>query len=107
MRAAYLIHQQHEDKAKDKGHTNVGVQPGMVVAMLMHSWDFCHLLRLHHVLHLAGWVMLSCDSQANRSGDKRLNMTQSLLSSSAKSLPHTFLDNTQESLFKVFLRQYS
>lgn len=104
MRAAYLIHQEHEDKAKDKGHTNVGVQPGMVMAMLMYRWDFRHLLRLHHVLHLARWAMLSCEKQANGSGDRTPNMTQSLLSSSAKSLPHTLLDNAQKSLLKVFLR---
>lgn len=75
MRAAYLIHQQHEDKAEDKGHTNVGMQPGMVVAMLMYSWDFRYHLRLNHMLLLAHWVMLSCERQMNRLGDRRLDMT--------------------------------
>lgn len=97
MRAANLIHQQHEDKAKDKGHTDVGVQPGMVMAILMDSWDFRCLLRLNHTLHLARWVMLPCGRQANRLGDRGLNMAWSLFSlfsSYAEGIPHTFLNNT-------------
>lgn len=97
MRAAYLIHQEHEDKAKNKGHTNVGVQPGMVVAMLVHRWDFRYLLRLHHVLHLARWVMLSCDSKQTDQETKHDTGTSFLLCQKP-----SFLDNTQKSLVMVF-----
>lgn len=108
MRAAYLIHQQHEDKAEDKGYTNVGMQPGMVMAILMYNRDFCYLLRLNHMLHLTRRVMLPCGRQANRLGDRELNMALSLFSSFADSIPRAFLDNTQKSLFNVldhFIRE--
>ena len=84
MRAAYLIHQQHEDKAEDEGYTNVGMQPGMVMAILVYNRDFRYLLRLNHMLHLTCRVMLPCGRQANRLGDRGLNMAWSLFSSFAK-----------------------
>lgn len=68
MRAAYLIHQEHEDKAKDKGHADVGVQPGMVVAVLVSSRDLGHLLGLHGVLQLTRRAVPSCHREENTSG---------------------------------------
>lgn len=107
MRAAYLIHQQHEDKAKDKGYPNVGMQPRMVMFVLMYNWDFRYLLRLNHMLHLARRVMLPCGRQGNRLEDRGLNVAWLLFSSCVKSTLHAFLDNTLKSLFKVFLRPFS
>lgn len=107
MRAAYLVHQQHEDKSEDKGYTDVGVQPGMVMAILMYNRDFRYLLRLNHMLHLARWVMLPCGRRVNGLRDRGLNMAQSHFSSFAKSIPHAFLDITQKSSFKVSLRPFT
>lgn len=102
MRAAYLIHEQHEDKAEDKGHPNVGVQPGMVVAVLVSSWDLCHLLRLHPVLHLARWVMLSCDRQTNTSG----HTTQTRHSHFFPPLPKAFLTPSWTTHRSPYLRSF-
>lgn len=107
MRAAYLIHQKHEDKAEDKGYTNVGMQPGMVMFILVYNWDFRYLLRLNHMLHLACRVMLPCGRQTNRLEDRELNVAWSVFSSCVKSMLHAFLDNILKSLFKVFLRPFS
>lgn len=78
MRAAYLIHQEHEDKAEDEGHADVGVQPGVVVAVLVRRRDVRRLLRLHPVLHLARWVVLPCDSKQTGQETKHNTVTSPL-----------------------------
>lgn len=106
MRAAYLVNQKHEDKAKDKRNTNVCVQPGMVMAILMYNSDFGDLLRLHHMLHLICWVMLPCSRQTNRLGDSGLTRGNHFLPP-LLSVPHAFLDSAQKSLLHGFLSSVS
>lgn len=73
VRTAYLVHQQHEDKAQNQRHSDAGVQ--LLVAVLMFqaaAQSRVHFtLRLGHLHgpHLAVVVVCSC---RNTQGHRRL-----------------------------------